>query len=117
MAKEKIDLREELLAYKEQFELIQKIPCTKEENKAYTKLMNSGKPLPENVYKFDYMTGGDYEEFYTLYIPELSDSEVAEYLTYKKLSLLNTIKNCALFFTILTIIGMVAWLLIVMSAA
>ena len=50
----------------------------KEENKAYTKLMNSGKPLPENVYKFDYMTGADYEEFYTLYIPELSDGEYAE---------------------------------------
>ena len=115
MAKEKVDLRWELLEYKEQFDLIQKIPCTKEENKAYTQLLKTGKPLPENVRQYDYSTGMDYEEFYTLYIPDLTDSEIAEYLTYKKLSLLNTIKNCVLFFTILTIIGLVGWLLIILA--
>ena len=115
MAKEKVDLRLELLDYKEQFDLIQKIPCTKEENKAYTQLLKAGKPLPENVCQYDYTTGMDYEEFYTLYIPDLTEAEIAEYLTYKKLSLLNTIKNCVLFFTILTIIGLVGWLLIILA--
>ena len=115
MAKEKIDLRQELLDYKEQFELIQKIPCTREENKAYTKLLKNGQPLPENICKYEYSMDSDYEEFYTLYIPELSDSEIAEYLTYKKLALLNTIKNCVLFFTVLTIIGLVGSLLLIMA--
>lgn len=112
MAKEKIDLRAELLAYKEQFDLIQKIPCTKEENKAYTQLLKNGQPLPQHVYKYEYSLSEDWEEFYTLYIPNLTEHEINEYLTYKQLSLLNTIKNYLLFFVILTIIGLVGALLL-----
>lgn len=112
MAKEKIDLRRELLAYKEQFNLIQKIPCTKEENKLYSQLIRSGKPLPQNVVKYEYPVSMDYDEFYTVYIPDVSAAEIQEYLTYKQLALLNTIKNCVMFFTILTIISLVGGLLL-----
>ena len=37
MPKEKIDLREELRLYKFEFDLLQKIPCSKTENKEYQK--------------------------------------------------------------------------------
>lgn len=108
MAKEKKDLRAELVNYKYDFDILQKIPCTQDENKAYTKLVKEGKPLPKNVYPFgnDAGTPSD-SEFYKLYASDLSDAELAEYLTYKKLSMLKTIKNCLLFFTILTIISMI----------
>ena len=114
MAKEKVDLRLQLEAYKEKFDLIQKIPCTKEEDKAYSQMLKNGQPLPEGIERQEFSDG--YEEFYTVYKPDLSEKEIQEYLTYKKLSLLNTIKNCVLFFTVLTIIGLVGWLLLLMGS-
>ena len=117
MAKGKIDLREELRTHKFEFDLLQKIPCTKQENKEYKKLLKDGGTLPEGVFAYIYDTGETSSElFYTIYEPDLSESEIREYLTYKQLSLIRTIKNCVLFFTVLTIIGMVAYFLIMMNS-
>ena len=52
MAKEKINLREELRLYKFDFDLLQKIPCSKQENKKYQKLLKEGGVLPEGVFVF-----------------------------------------------------------------
>ena len=112
MAKEKVDLRYTLNEFKEKFDLIQKIPCTKEENKHYAAMQKSGQALPQGVYVYEYTSVDDYAEYYTVYIPDLTSDEIQEYLTFKKLSILNTIKNCVLFFTILTIIGLVGTLLL-----
>lgn len=107
MAKEKIDLRAELREHKYEFDLLQKIPCTKEENQKYRKLVREKQSLPEGVY-----ADCDYDvslmEFYTIYEPDLSAAEIQEYLTYKQLSLIRTIKNCVVFFTVLTVIGLIA---------
>ena len=114
MAKEKINLRDELRAHKFEFDLLQKIPCTKQENKEYQKLLKDGDTLPDGVYAYD---NGQMSptEFYTIYETDLTESETREYLTYKKLSLIRTIKNCVVFFTVLTIIGMIAYFLIMMN--
>ena len=117
MAKEKINLREELRTHKFEFDLLQKIPCTKQENKEYQQLLKDGGTLPEGVFAYFYDTGEtSTSDFYTIYETDLSESEIREYLTYKQLSLIKTIKNCVLFFTILTIIGMVAYFFIMMNA-
>ena len=117
MAKEKINLRDELRSHKFEFDLLQKIPCTKQENKKYQKLLKDGGTLPDGVFAYVYDTGEtSTSEFYTIYETDLSESEIREYLTYKQLSLIKTIKNCVLFFTVLTIIGMVAYFLIMMNA-
>ena len=110
MAKEKINLREELRSYKFEFGLLQKIPCSQQENKEYRKLLEDGGTLPEGVYTYDddILTG----EFYTVLETDLTESEKNEYLTYKKLNLIKTIKNCVLFFTILTIIAMIVYFVI-----
>ena len=116
MAK-KINLRDELRSHKFEFDLLQKIPCTKQENKEYQKLLKDGRMLPEGVFAYIYDSGEtSTSEFYTIYETDLSESEIREYLTYKQLSLIKTIKNCILFFTVLTIIGMVAYFLIMMNA-
>jgi len=115
MAKEKKDLRKELRSYKFDFDLLQKIPCTRQENKEYKQLREKGE-LPKGVYEYQYEGGTDSGEFYTIYEPELTPEEIAEYLTYKKLSLLKTIKNCVVFFTVLTIISLAASLLLIMAA-
>ena len=117
MAKEKINLREELRTHKFEFDLLQKIPCTKQENKEYQQLLKDGGTLPEGIFAYVYDTGEtSTSDFYTIYETDLSESEIREYLTYKQLSLIKTIKNCILFFTVLTIIGMVACFLIMINA-
>ncbi len=117
MPKEKINLRDELRSYKFEFDLLQKIPCSKQENKEYQKLLKDGGVLPEGVFAYVYDSGEtSTTEFYTVYETDLTESEITEYLTYKKLNLIRTIKNCVMFFTVLTIIGMVAYFIIMMNA-
>lgn len=108
MAKEKINLREELRLYKFDFDLLQKIPCSKQENKKYQKLLKDGGILPEGVFAYvDDSGAASTTEFYTIYETDLNESEISEYLTYKKLSMLRTIKNCMLVLTVSSIICMV----------
>ena len=113
MAKEKINLRDELRLYKFDFDLLQKIPCTKQENKKYQKLLKEGGVLPEGVFAYSQGTDGvSTTEFYTVYETDLTDSEITEYLTYRKLGMLRTIQNCILVLTISSIIYMVVSILV-----
>ena len=108
MAKEKINLRNELRLYKFDFDLLQKIPCSKKDNKKYEKLLKDGEVLPEGVFAYGYETGdASTTEFYTVYEADLTEAEIVEYLTYKKLSMLRTIQNCILVLTVSSIIYMV----------
>ena len=108
MAKEKINLRNELRLYKFDFDLRQKIPCSKKDNKKYEKLLKDGGVLPEGVFAYGYETGdASTTEFYTVYEADLTEAEIVEYLTYKKLSMLRTIQNCILVLTVSSIIYMV----------
>ena len=108
MAKEKINLRNELRLYKFDFDLLQKIPCSKKDNKKYEKILKDGGVLPEGVFAYGYETGdASTTEFYTVYEADLTEAEIVEYLTYKKLSILRTIQNCILVLTVSSIIYMV----------
>ncbi len=116
MAK-KIDLKDAIRSYKFEFNLLQKIPCSKQENKEYQKLQKEGGVLPDGVYAYNYY--GEFPEFYTIYKQDLTESEVAEYLTFEKLKLIRTIKKCVMFFTIIAIIAIISavvYLLITMNA-
>lgn len=116
MAKERINLRDELRSHKFEFNLLQQIPCAKEENQKYQKILKDGGELPEGVYQFVYDSGEiSTTSFYTIYEPDLTEAEIREYLTYKQLHLIRTIKNCVVFFTVLTIIGIIASFLIMIS--
>lgn len=113
MSKEKINLRDELRSYEFEFDFLQRIPCSRQENKEYAKLLKESGNLPEGVFAYEYENGITSEtEFYTIYEPDLTETEKIRYLTYKKLSLIKTIRNCVVFFTTLTIIGMIVCFLI-----
>lgn len=117
MTKEKKNLRDELRYHKFEFDLLQKVPCTKQENKAYSQILKQGGTLPEGVFAHIYDNGDiSTTEFYTIYEADLSEAEIREYLTYKQLSLIKSIKNYIRFFGILTIIGMVVYFFILMDA-
>ena len=116
MAKGKIDVKEKLRSYKFKLDLLQKIPCSKEENKEFERLLKDGGVLPDGVFAYEDLDGEPSKtEFYTIYEPDLTDAEIAEYLSCKQVEMIRTIKNCVVFFTVLTIIGMVAFFLILLN--
>lgn len=108
MAKEKLDLKNELRLYKFDLDLLQKIPCSKQENKKYEKLLKDGASLPVGVFAYGSENGdASSTEFYTVYETDLTETEIAEYLTYKKLGMLKTIQNCMWILTVSSMIYMV----------
>ncbi len=112
MAKDIVNLREKLRDHKFEFGLLQKIPCTKQENTEYKQILKDGGTLPEGVHASVYET----DEFYKIHEADLTEAEISEYLTYKQLSLIKTIKNCVVFFTVLTVIGLFGWLMLMAGA-
>lgn len=116
MSKEIINLREELMAYRFEFDVLQKVPCSKQENKEYKEYLKNNGVLPEGVYAFENDNGTPTDEFYTVAASDLSKDEIQEYLSYKKLSLIKTIKNCTVFFTVLVILGLLGYFLLMMNA-
>jgi hypothetical protein len=61
--------------------------------------------------------GGEKSEtdFFTVYEPDLTEAEVREYLQFKQLGYIKTIKNCVVFFTVLTIVGMISMFLLMLN--
>lgn len=122
MAKGKFDLKEALRSCKVDLDLLQKIPCSPEENEEYKQKLKENGKLPEGVYPYINDNGKkSRSKFYTVYEPDLTEAELEEYLKYKQLSILNTIKDlsyakanllnfitdCLIFIILLIIIGMV----------
>lgn len=115
--KNAVDLRKQLNSYKYEFDLLQKVECSKEDCKKYKEMVENNQTLPEGVYRYTYENGEVSPDlFYTIYKPDLTDAEIAEYLSYKQLGYIRTIKNCVLFFTIMAIISLAASLLAVLGA-
>ena len=107
MAQEIFDIKKDLRRLRRELKLEQKIPFTYKENKKYAKMKKNGENLPAGVHESLYVDGGSTNEFYTLYQADLNDREIAEYLAYKQIEMVRTIKNCVVFFTTLTVIGLV----------
>lgn len=108
MAIVKNKLRDELREHKLELNLLQKKPCSKQENKEYQQLLKNGGVLPDGVYAYVYDNGvTSTHEFYTTHETDLTESEIKEYLAYKQFGLIRTIKKCVLFFTVLAIIEIV----------
>ena len=117
MAKEKVKLRDVLNSYKFAYDVMQKIPCSKAENKQYQQILKEGGVLPDGVYAYiDELGVASTTEFHTVYETDLSQQEILEYLTYKKLDFIRTIKNCVVFFTVLTVISLIISLFIAMAS-
>ena len=109
MEKKAIDIRQAIRNYRKDYDIIQIIPCSEEVNKKWQKVLEDGGSLPKNIHPYTYEDKTvSNSEFYIVYEPDLSETEIQEYLTYRKLNYLKTIKNCVVFLTVLTIISVVA---------
>lgn len=111
-----MDQKQKLTQHRMDFGIVKAIPCTPQGNEHFRKMVANGQPLPEDVYQED----GEYDveeaTFYRVPEPEMSKDELFEMLTYKQLKLLTTIRNCVLFFTILTILSLAAGLIAVLAS-
>lgn len=107
-------IRKKLHSYKLDYGLIEKTPYSEEENRKYIAMLMEGQSLPKGVFRNSNGEVDENDEFYAVYEPELTQEEINEYLTFKKLELLKTIRNCAVFFTVLTIISIIGslWILL-----
>lgn len=115
MVKTTRDMQAELRQLRFDNELLQKLPCSDQENKQYRELLRQGGTLPEGVFAYQEEDIG--LGFYTVYVSELSKEETAEYLQLKQLRYLRSIRNCLVILTGLAVpITCVAviWLLSVM---
>ena len=98
-------IKEQLDEYRLKYDLYDQRLCTDEENEEYRKLLKQGENLPEDIYPIDAsledmnITGKT--KFLELLRTELTQAEIMEYLTYQKLDMLATIRNCIVFFTVL----------------
>ena len=101
--------------YRLKYDLYEQILCTPKENKLFNELSKQGEKLPDDVYPLDpdwrKVNNSDSTEFCRLIRPDLTQNDIMEYLMYKKLNMLKTIKNCIVFFTVLMIIGIILFVL------
>ena len=108
-------IKQQLDEYRLKYDLYDQRLCTSEENKAYRGLLKQGKELPADIYPLDpdwkKVNNSDSTEFCRLVRPDVTQEDIMEYLMYKKLDMLKTIKNCIVFFTVLMIIGIILFVL------
>ena len=99
MANNRKDLRTELRTMRFEFDILQRIPCSEEENRAFKRYLEDGQDLPQGVYRYRNSDGKNSDsEFYTVYEPDLNEREINEYINLKKLQSLNSIKSMVTIF-------------------
>lgn len=104
-------LANELNQLKYEFGVLKKVYCTDEENEIYRKLLKENQTLPDGVVREDPEGSIEWEHFYTIKESSLSNAELSEYLQYKQLKSIITIKNCVIFFTVLAAISLISGLI------
>ena len=109
-SKVRINPQEELQNLRREYGIAQGLFCPQKDTEKYAQMVKGGIPLPDGIY--EYKGGTTEKRFYTVCAPEISADEIAELLAYKRLGYLRTIKNCAVYFVTLSVIGICAYLII-----
>ena len=108
-------LTKELEQLKYELGILREVDCSYEENEKYRKLLQENKPLPKDIL-CRYPDGSvEYASFYKVERTALSKDELAEYLQYKQLKSIITIKKCMVFFTVLTVISLACGFILALS--
>jgi hypothetical protein len=110
MAKNIYNLRDELRQLQFENYLLQKIDCSRSDSKKYVQMIKNGEKLPDGVFQYKSDTGEKLYSFYTIYESDLTESEKLEYFMLKQnmsTDNIRTIKNCVVFFTVITVITLV----------
>ena len=108
-------LTTELERLKYELGILQEVDCSYEENEKYRNLLQKNEPLPNGILRRNPGGSVEYASFYKVERTALSKDELAEYLQYKQLESIITIKKCVVFFTVLTVISLVCSLILALS--
>ena len=108
----KSKFNEKLLQLKYDNGFCLEVDCSEEENQLYLKLLKQKKELPIDIVRREESNGTKLDEFYKVVPLEISHEELHEYCLLKQTKHLNTIKNCVVFFTILTAISLFATIIL-----
>ena len=109
------DLRRELEAFREEHKFLKKTLCSAKENETYRQLLKEERPLPDGVFEYIKNETAENQQFYTVTETDLTKEEKEDLISYKKLKTLTTIKNCVVFFTVLTVFSLIAGFLIMLG--
>lgn len=93
-----IDLGKELFKLRVEFDLIQEVYCSNDEEKHIKQLIKNKQPLPNDIHA---NTDGTHFRFVNA---DISKEDMDELLLYRQLKYLKTIKSCNVYFVVLSII-------------
>lgn len=106
----------ELSAFYDEMGFTVRVSCTAEENAAYAAQLKATGSLPAGVYQYrDAYSNEPVDQFYTVHQSSLTDAEKQAYITCCNFKNVYTIKKCVVFFTVLTVIQLIAALISVLS--
>lgn len=98
--------RNEFDSMMQQAELISRFYCTDEENERYAAMLKNGQPLPEGVRATIDNLNKKVFCIKTLKT-DLTEEEQKQYILLKLMVDIQSMKNCMIFFTVLTIISLI----------
>ena len=90
---DEINIKDEIAEGRSKHGFVKVIPCSHKENEQYEKMVEAGEKLPDGVKPYTYYDGSATGEYFTVHKEEITDSEKMEYLAYKQLSMMATIRN------------------------
>ena len=109
------DMKAQLHQYRIIAGLVEKTECSMDENTNFVRLLNENKHLPDGIFQSKIASGEAIDYFYRLSEPKLTADELTEYLLHKQTASLGLIKNCLIYFTAISAIGIfVALIAIIM---
>jgi len=108
MDKQAEKIRDELQRYRCEHGLAKKEDCSLEENSKLKKMIKDGSSLPNEVVQYVGSAGEPVGLFYRMHKADLTEKEIGEYIAFKQLDTLNTIKSCLMFFVVMSLVSVVA---------
>ena len=100
------DLRSEIKRLSYDLDLIELEECSAEEIKEFSKLKKDKQPLPDCIIS----EGPGF--FYRVKENDLNNDELETLLTLRRTKYLRTIKNCALFFAIMSVFSILVFFIL-----
>ena len=108
-------LTKELEQLKYELGILKEVGCSDSETEEYRKLLSQDMPLPDGILRRDPEGSIEYASFYKIERTALSKDELIEYMQYKQLKSIITIKKCVVFFTVLAVISLICGLILALS--
>lgn len=86
----------------------QKQDCTGEENARYLEMIKNGETVPDNVGRYLDENEQSTDTFFIIKNDDMTHEQRMEYLSMKQHEELVSIRKCMVFFTVLTILGLIS---------